>query len=494
MSESGTELRFGTTKGRWVIFATVLASGIAFLDSTVVNVALPAIARDFDAGIAGLQWTLDAYLLTLGGFLLLGGSLGDLYGRRKVFTIGIAWFGVASAMCAAAPSVEMLILARGLQGVGAALLVPGSLAIISTSFHPDDRAQAIGAWSGLAGVTTAIGPFFGGWMVDVASWRLVFLINIPLVLLALWVTARHVPESRVEGAAHRPDILGAVFAAGALAGIVFALIEGHARGWTDSMVLVAAGLGVICAIAFVVTEQRVAEPMLPLSIFKNKQFTTANLTTLVVYGALGGTLFLLALQLQGPMGYSAIEAGLATLPITILLLLFSARAGALASRIGPRIPMTVGPMVAGLGIALLVRVEPGASYLTTVFPALVVFGSGMAVTVAPLTAAVLAAIDDRHAGVGSGVNNAVARVAGLLAVAILPLAAGIGGGEGFGGSSFTDGFHKASLISAALCEIGGLISWFGISDQRLPETEAGYAEHLTHTCVESTPRNETPAA
>jgi EmrB/QacA subfamily drug resistance transporter len=489
-----TGIRFRTSAGRWVIFATVLASGIAFLDSTVVNVALPAIARDFDTGIASLQWILDAYLLTLGGFLLLGGSLGDLYGRRKIFTIGIVWFGVASALCAAAPSVEMLILARGLQGVGAALLVPGSLAIISTSFHPDDRAQAIGAWSGLAGVTTAIGPFFGGWMVDVASWRLVFLINIPLVLLALWVTARHVPESRVEGATHRPDVPGALFAAGALAGVVFALIEGPSRGWTDTSILVAASLGVASAVAFVVTEQRVREPMLPLAIFKNRQFTTANLTTLVVYGALGGTLFLLALELQGPMGYSATETGLATLPITIILLLFSSRAGALASRIGPRIPMTVGPIVAGIGIGLLVRVEPGASYLTTVFPALVIFGSGMAITVAPLTAAVLAAIDDRHAGIGSGVNNAVARIAGLLAVAILPLAAGIGGSEGFTAPTFTDGFHKASMICAALCVIGGGISWLGISDRPLPEIDKRNAEHLTHTCIESSPSKEISAA
>jgi EmrB/QacA subfamily drug resistance transporter len=484
MSDSPPRLRFGTSTGRWVILATVLASGIAFLDSTVVNVALPAIARDFDTGIAGLQWTLDAYLLTLGGFLLLGGSLGDLYGRRKIFTIGIVWFGSASALCAVAPSVETLIVARALQGVGAALLVPGSLAIISTSFHPDDRAQAIGAWSGLSGVTTALGPFLGGWMVDFVSWRLVFVINIPLVVIAIWITVRHVPESRDEQAPRRPDVPGAVLAALALTGIVYALIEGPGRGWSDTGVVIGMVVGVLGVVAFVFTERKVRHPMVPLSIFRNRQFSSANLTTLVLYGALSGALFLLILQLQGVMGYSAIEAGLAALPITVLLLLFSARAGRLASRIGPRLPMTVGPIVAGVGLLILLTVQPGSSYLTSVFPSMIVFGIGMAITVAPLTAAVLAAVDDRHAGIGSGVNNAVARVAGLLAVAILPVVAGIGGTQGFAAEEFTRGFHKAALLSAVLCVLGGIISWFGISDERVPEDEAGHAEHITHTCVE----------
>lgn len=484
MSDASRGLRFGTPAGRWVIFATVLASGIAFLDSTVVNVALPAIADDFDSGIASLQWVINAYLLTLGGFLLLGGSLGDMYGRRKIFTIGIAWFGIASALCAAAPDVNVLIFARALQGVGAALLVPGSLAIISTSFHPEDRGQAIGAWSGLSGVTTAIGPFLGGWMVDAVSWRLVFLINLPLVLIAVAVTARHVPESRDEQAARRPDVPGAVLAAVALGGVVYALIEGPVRGWSNVGVVAGIVLGVAATIAFLVVETRTREPMLPLTIFRDRQFSAANLTTLVVYGALSGGLFLLVLQLQTVMDYSALEAGLATLPITILLLLFSARAGRLASRIGPRLPMTVGPIVAGVGLAMLVRVEEGAGYLETVFPSMMVFGIGMAITVAPLTAAVLAAVDDRHAGVGSGVNNAVARVAGLLAVAILPLAAGLSGTTALGASEFTEGFHTAVLISGALCIAGGIISWFGISNEPVSAEDAGHAEHITHTCVD----------
>lgn len=482
MAPPAARARFGTPAGRWIIFATVLGSGIAFLDSTVVNVALPAISRDFGTGIASLQWILDAYLLTLGGFLLLGGSLGDLYGRRKIFTIGMVWFGIASALCAAAPSAGALIAARALQGVGAALLVPGSLALISTSFHPEDRGQAIGAWSGLAGVTTAIGPFLGGWMVDVASWRLVFLINIPLVVVGLLVTMRHVPESRDEQAAHRPDVPGAGLAALSLGGLVYALIEGPARGWSDPTVVGAAITGVLASVAFIATELRVRAPMLPLGIFNNRQFSAANLTTLVVYGALSGALFLLVLELQGAMGYSAMEAGLAELPITILLLLFSARAGRLASRIGPRLPMTIGPIVAGIGLALLVRVEPGVTYFTSVFPAVVVFGIGMAITVAPLTAAVLAAVEDRHAGIGSGVNNAVARIAGLLAIAILPVAAGIGGRRGFSGPEFTSGFHKASLICAGLCVIGGVISWLGISDTPVSEKDLGPAEHMTRTC------------
>lgn len=453
-------IRYGTPTGRWVLGATVLGSGIAFLDGTVVSVALPAIDADMDAGISGLQWTMDAYLLTLSAFLLLGGSLGDLYGRRKMFTYGLAGFALASMLCGIAPTTETLVTARALQGIAAALLVPGSLAIISTSFTPEDAGKAIGAWSGLSGVTTAIGPFVGGYLVDSVSWRWIFVINIPLAFVAIRIATRHVPETVTGGA--RPDALGAVTAAVALAGITFALIEGPGRGWSDTGILVAIAAGVLALALFVRTELTHRDPMLPFSIFRSRQFSGANAATLLVYGALGGAMFFLVIELQSELGYSALEAGAALLPVTILLLLLSSRAGALASRIGPRLPMTAGPIAAAAGLALMTRVAPGASYVNDVLPGVVVFGLGLSFTVAPLTTAVLAAIPNKHAGVGSGVNNAVARAAGLLAVALLPLVAGVGGAGELDAVDFTDGFRKALWVSAALCAAGGAIAWVTI--------------------------------
>jgi EmrB/QacA subfamily drug resistance transporter len=451
-------LRYGSPAGRWVLFATVLGSGIAFLDSTVVNVALPQMDADLEAGVSGLQWTLNSYLLTLSALLLLGGSLGDLYGRRKMFVAGLVGFGAASAMCTFAPTIELLVVARAVQGIAAALLVPGSLAIISASFQPDDRAAAIGAWSGLSGVATAFGPFIGGWLVDAWTWRLVFLINIPLVVIAIFVTLKHVPETRDETAEQRVDISGAIAAALGLGGIVYALIEGPVRGWGQPIVLGSIAVGVLASIVFVVVEMRSSHPMLPLRIFRNVQFSAANATTLVVYAALGGALFLLVVQLQESMGYSALEAGAALFPLDVLLLVLSPRVGRWSTVIGPRIPMTIGPIVAGVGIGMLVMVEPGASYVTGVLPPTIVFALGMAFTVAPLTATVLGAVESRHAGIASGVNNAVARTAGLLAVALLPLIGGFAG-KAIDPDTFTDGFHRASLVSGALCVVGGFISW-----------------------------------
>lgn len=448
-------VRYGTPAGRWVIVAAVLGSGIAFIDSTVVNVALPAIQRDLGGGLSGLQWTVDAYLLTLGSLIVFGGSLGDMYGRRKIFVAGLAAFTLASALCGVSPSIPALIVARAIQGVGGALLVPSSLAIISSVFHPDDRGRAIGAWSGLSGVSTAFGPFLGGYLVDSVSWRLVFLINVPLAAVTIWVTLRHMPESRDLDAGRRPDLGGATAVAVALGGVVFALIEGPIRGFSDPMIIGALMVALVGGVAFVFVERRVKEPMLPLGIFASRQFTGANLVTLLVYAALGGAMFLLGIYLQESLGYSALEAGAAFFPITILMLLLSPRAGQLAQRIGPRLPMTLGPVIMGAGLLIASWIVPGTSYGTTVLPAAVVLGLGLSVTVSPLTAAVLAAVDEHHAGVGSGINNAVARLAGLIAIAILPFVSGLSGV----GRDLTQGFRTAMWITAAGCVVGAATAY-----------------------------------
>ena len=453
------QVEFGTARGRWVILAAILGSGVAFLDSTVVNVALPHIADDLGGGLSGLQWTLDSYLLTLSALLLLGGALGDEYGRRRMFVAGLVWFTVASVLCGIAPNIGALIAARALQGAGGALLVPGSLALITASFRSEDHGSAIGAWSGLTGVATSIGPFLGGWLVDAVSWRLVFLINVPLAALALWVTLRHVPESHDPQAGERPDFLGAATATLGLAGVVFALIQGPAEGWSPFVIL--AGLvGAAALVAFPFVELRVRSPLVPLDIFKSRQFSGANGTTFVVYAALGVALFLVVVELQTVLDYSALAAGAATIPITVLMLLLSPRAGRLSQRIGPRVPMTIGPLVVAAGLVLLAGIGPGTTYVTGILPGLVVFGLGLSLTVAPLTAAVMGSVEENHVGVGSGVNNAVARIAGLLAVAVLPALAGLETASA--GVEFTDGVARALYISAALAVVGAIISWITI--------------------------------
>jgi EmrB/QacA subfamily drug resistance transporter len=469
-----TPVRFGTAQGRWIVVATVLASGIAFLDGTVVNVALPAIAQDLDLDVAGLQWTLDAYLVTLTSLLLLGGSLGDIFGRRRVLAGGLVGFAAASAACGLAPNAGALIAARGAQGVAAAFLVPGSLAIVSATFHADDRSRAIGAWSGLAGVTSAIGPFVGGWLIDTASWRWIFFINLPLVVIAVAILVRHVPETK-DDEARQPDWTGAAAVSIGLAAVTFGLIEGPARGGAAPIAV--ALVGVVALGVFVVTERSTAAPMLPFSVFRRAQFSGANLTTLVVYAALGGTFFLLVLQLQLSMGYSALEAGTALMPVTVLMLALSARAGELAQRIGPRIPMTVGPIVAGLGLLLFTRIRPGAGYATGVLPGVVVFGLGLTLTVAPLTAAVLAAVDEQHIGAGSGVNNAIARLGGLIAVAVLPALVGI---ETNSPSTVATGFVNAMRICAAGCALGGVIAFLTVREGAKVGTHTQPSVH--HAC------------
>ncbi|MGH8996142.1 MAG: MFS transporter [Acidimicrobiales bacterium] len=444
------EVRYGTGPARWVLLATVLGSGMVFLDGTVVNIAIPAIGRDLHAGISGVQWVLDAYLVVLSALLLLGGSLGDRYGRRRVFLVGLVVFTAASALCGVAPDLGLLIAARALEGAGGALLVPGSLAILSSAFQAEDRRRAIGAWSGLAGISTAIAPLVGGWLTDSVSWRAIFFLNVPLALATV-VAMRHVPETRDDSATGPPDALGSIAASLALASMTAGLIE---RVWWLE------GAAAVLVVAFVVVERRARNPILPLELFGSLQFTGANLTTLAVYGALGGFMFLVVLNLELVMGYSAVSAGAAMLPITGLMLALSPRMGQLAQRIGPRLPMTLGPLVVAGGTLLLVRAVPGHSYASGVLPGVVVFGLGLAITVGPLTGTVLAAVDQRHVGAASGVNNAASRVAGLITVAVLPEVTHMG--AGLTRASVSAGYHGAMVISGVIAAVGGAIAFVTI--------------------------------
>jgi EmrB/QacA subfamily drug resistance transporter len=450
------DIRMGSARGRWILLTTVLGSGLALLDSTVVNVALERIGDEFDASFAALQWTVNGYTLTLAGLILLGGSLGDRFGRRRIFCIGVVWFALASALCGLAPSVEFLIAGRALQGVGGALLTPGSLALISASFHGSDRAAAIGAWSGLGGVAGAIGPFVGGWLVE-WTWRAVFLINLPLAAIVLAVALRHVPESRDPEAAHHLDVPGTVLAVAGLGALTWALTAAGEDGGT--LAVWGTGIvGVLALAAFVVVERRSRAPLVPGELFASARFTGANLVTLLVYGALGVHFVLVVLQLQVSAGFSPLAAGTAMLPITLIMLLLSARSGRLAQRIGPRWPMTVGLLLAAIAMLWLSRIGPGASYLVDVLPPVALFGLGLAGTVAPLTATVLDAADDRHVGIASGVNNAIARAAGLLAVALIPALAGISGTDYEDPVAFSAGFRTAMIICAGLLVAGAVLS------------------------------------
>ncbi len=461
VTEAG-RIRLASPRGRWVLAAAVLGSSMAFLDSTVVNVALPTIGRELHTSLVGLQWTVTSYTLTLAGLILLGGALGDRFGRRRVFLIGVTWFALASALCGLAPDIGVLIGARALQGIGGALLTPGSLAIIQATFVHEDRSRAIGSWSGLGGVAGAIGPFLGGWIVGSIGWRWIFLLNLPLAIAVLLVGLRHVPESRDPTAHGRFDIAGAVLAALALAGITEALIE--APSGAGLTVLLSGVAGVVAGVAFVMVELHRGRhpgrvpPMLPLGIFSSRQFTAINVITFVVYGAMGAVFFLLVLELQVVAGFSPLEAGVALLPSTVLMLLLSARFGALAQRIGPRWLMTGGILIAAAGLLLLTRIGPHTSYVADVLPAVAVFGLGLSMTVAPLTATVLASADDRHAGVASGVNNATARAAGLLSVAGLPAAVGLSGAALYSAVLLEHGFRAAMTVCAGLMGLAAVLS------------------------------------
>ncbi|NJC69892.1 DHA2 family efflux MFS transporter permease subunit [Planosporangium thailandense] len=451
-------VEFGTARGRWVLLATILGSGMAAIDATVVGIALPAIGRDFRAGLSSLQWMVTGYMLTLAGLLLVGGALGDRYGRRRVFVAGAVWFAAASLLCGLAPTAGLLIAARAVQGAGAALLVPSSLAAIEATFMPTDRARAIGAWSGFGGVATAVGPFVGGWLITSVSWRYIFLINLPLAVLVVIICMWQLPETRDESATGSIDLLGGAVVTLALVGLCFGLTEGARLGWRSPAVAGSLIAGVLLLAAFVLRERSVPDPLLPLSLFTSRRFSATNTVTFIVYGALGAILFLLPIQLQQVSGYSPLESGLALLPVTVIMLVLSARSGALAARIGPRLQMSVGPIVVAAGMILYTRIGAGGTYLTEVLPAVVVFGLGLAATVAPLTATALSSVPSGHAGIGSAVNNDLSRMGGLIAIAVLPTAAGIGELTYLHPDAFAAKFRSACYIAAAVCALGGLLA------------------------------------
>jgi EmrB/QacA subfamily drug resistance transporter len=461
-------LRYASARGRWVVAATVLGSGIASLDATVVGIALPHIGKDFHSDVAALQWVVTGYTLTLTAFLLLGGSLGDRFGRRRVFELGVVWFAVASALCALAPSSGALIAARALQGVGGALLTPGSLAILQSAFRPADRAPAIGAWSGMGALAGAAGPLLGGYLLAVGSWRWVFVINLPVAAVVLAVSRWQVPESTDAQASRHVDAPGAGLAVVALTALTYGLIEASTSGWGSAAIIATLGIGAAAAVGFVVTERRSSDPMLPLSIFSSRQFTATNVVTFCLYGALGGTFFLLPVVLQQVAGYSALAAGMTLLPITGLMLLLSAASGRLASRTGPRVQMAVGPIAVGGGMLLLSRLTTHHSYLTGVLPGVLLIGVGLVATVAPLTATAMGSAPGEHAGLASAVNNDVARAAGLFAVAVLPVISGLTGSAYLHPSVFAHGFRVSAVITGGLAILGGVIAALTISNRGRP--------------------------
>jgi EmrB/QacA subfamily drug resistance transporter len=472
-----------------VVAVTVLGSAIAAIDSTVVGIALPAIGRNFHMSVSSLQWVVSAYLLALAGLLLVGGALGDRFGRRRVFIIGVVSFALTSLVCAAAPNSGLLITGRALQGVGAALLTPGSLAILRGSFTADDQGAAIGAWSGLGGVATAIGPFLGGFLISAVSWRLIFLINFPISVVVVVMAARHVPESTDPTAGGRVDLLGALLVSAGLVGLTAGIIDAPSHGWGSTTVVGSLLGGAVALAAFVVVEGRTPHPILPLGIFRSKQFTSTNVVTFLVYAALSGALFLLPIQLEEVARYSPLEAGASLLPLTVIMLMFSARSGALASRIGPRLQMAVGPVLVGAGMVLFRLVGPSGDYFTEVLPPILVLGAGLALTVAPLTTTALSSAPSDHAGVASAVNNDVARAGGLIAVAVLPVVSGITGATYLHPLELTAGFHTAVVVSGVAAAAGGLLAALLIRNPRrpAPATLPAGAEATTDTAPAPTP-------
>lgn len=470
------DIALDSSAGRLVIATTVAGSAVAMLTATVVNVALPALARDLDASSGQQQWVVNGYLLTIASLILIGGNLGDRFGRLRIYRVGVAWFAVASLLCAVAPNVEVLIAARLLQGVGGALLTPGSLAIIEATLRPDDRGAGVGQWSGLGGVAGAIGPLVGGLLVDV-SWRWVFLLNLPIAVAVL-VMSRRVPESFDRSAKDNPlDGVGAGLTALTLGGASFALIQGPAGGFQaiDWLAVVVAVVGFVLLL---INERRHPRPMLPLDLFTIRPFLAANIVTLLVYGGMGVVFFLLTIQLQVSLGWRPIAAGAALLPVTAMMLVLSARAGALARRIGPRWPLTIGPLLIALGMVLFSRIGPGDSYLVDVLPAVVIFGLGLAASVAPVTATALGSIPDDRAGAASGVNNAVSRTGQLLTVAAVPPLVGLTGDALTDPALLTAGFDNAMFVGAALVALGGLSSalLFGDSSGDDDQAPDGAAE------------------
>ena len=446
-----------------MLVGTILGSGAVFAEGSVTIVALPAIARELHLGVAGLQWVVNGYLLTLSALILLGGALGDRFARRRVFAVGLAAFAIASIACALAPNLPLLVVARVLQGAAGAAVVPNSLALLETAFSGNERGTAVGHWAAWSAVSSAFGPLVGGWLVDAASWRWVFVCVVPLAAAAI-LAVGWAGDTRPSGARRASvDYAGAALVTLGLAGLVGALMMGPDAGFTQPAVMAALVGGVALLFAFIALERRARTPLLPTDVFRVRAFTGVNVVTLVVYAALNGLFFLLMLQLQAAMGYSALRAGASLLPINVLMLVLSPLAGRRAARVGPRWPMVMGSLIAGVGMLLFTRVKPGASYVTSVLPAAIVFGIGLACFVAPLTSVALGALGEERAGLASGVNNAVARLAGALAVAAIPLAAGLGGQHELNAASVSAGFGRAMLICAALCAAGSAIASVTIS-------------------------------
>jgi EmrB/QacA subfamily drug resistance transporter len=479
-------LRLDETSGRLALVAVIAGSAVVFLNATVVNVALPTLGRDLGAELADLQWVVNAYLVTLSALLLLGGTLGDRYGRRRVYVGGLGAYAAASVLCALSPSVGWLVAARALQGVAGALVTPGSLAILQASFASRDRPVAIGRWAAFGGIGAAVGPVLGGWLVDVAGWPAVFWMEVPLALGAAVLAARVVPESSDPAARERPlDLAGAGVVTVALAAGSFALLR--AGEVLDTAVWVAVAVAVLALVAVRPIEHRADAPVVPPALLRRRTFLAANAVTLVVYAALGGVFFLLVVHLQTVLGYSALQAGAASLPVTVLLLLLSGRAGALAQRIGPRRPLTVGAGVLTIGMLLLGTIGADDAYLTGVLPAVVVFGLGLSAIVAPVTATALAAAPDEQAGVASAVNNAVSRTAQLLAVAVLPLVAGLTGDAYTDPVRFAAGFTISMRVTAGLALVAGVVAWTAVRDDVLTDDEPGLGEHGLSCPVDGSP-------
>ncbi len=461
-----------SSSGKWILAASVLGSGAVFLEGSVVSVALPAIGRDFHLAISGLQWVMNGYLLMLSALMLFGGALGDKFSRPRVFGIGLVGFAGGSIACSLAPNLLILVAARLIQGTAGALVVPNSLALLETTFSGEEQGIAVGRWAAWSAVSTAAGPLLGGWLVDAASWRFVFVSVVPFALASAWIAFSQADVSRekLKTPAQAQDYAGTALITLALAAIVASLIAGPAAGFGSAWILSGFAAAALLAAAFIFVERRAENPMLPLDIFRSRDFVGANANTLLVYGALNALFFVLMLQLQYGMGYSALKAGASLLPINALLLVLSPLFGKLAERIGPRMPIAGGSVIAAAGMALFARIHDGSSYFRDVLPPVIVFGIGLGILVAPLTAVALRSLGDRRAGIASGVNNAVARLAGLLATAGIPVAAELGAGTGsapqLGGERLAAGFTRAMLISAALCALGAIVAFTVIAPER----------------------------
>jgi EmrB/QacA subfamily drug resistance transporter len=455
-------LRLRTGRGRSVLAATVVASAMGQLDATILNVALPHIGDDLGVDVSALQWVLTGYLVTLSSLILLGGALGDRFGRRRVFLVGTVWFAAASLLCGVAPGVTLLIAARILQGVGAALFTPGSLAILQATFIRDDRARSVGAWSALGSGAGAVGPFIGGWLVDGPGWRWAFLVNVPIAVIVV-LCSRAIPESRDEHAGHL-DVRGALIAVLTLAAMTLALTEGDPRGWGDPLVLATVVVTVAGMVVFVRHVRRSAAPLVPPALFANRDFTITNVATIALYAAIGVSFFLVAYQLQVGAGWSALQAGTALLPATVLMLLLAARSGALANRIGPRPQLTVGPLVLAAGLLVLGRVGADPSWLRDVLPGAALVGIGLVTFVAPLTATVMGAVDADHVSVASGVNNAIARTATLTGLAVIPVVSGLTTASG--AAEVTSAYRAAITIAAVCAALAAPIAFFGLAPRR----------------------------